>query len=255
MRIRTIKPEFFKNDQLAELDPIVRLLFIGLWCLADCKGRLEDRPKRIRAEIFPYDGACDVDALLTVLHDAGYVQRYCVNDAKFIQVPGFNKHQRITGSEADNTSLFPEVPDYHIETQDAPEETPGKQSGNTLETPRTTGREGKGMERGKEGNKEAAALSVLDSAKPETSTPKPSESKARGTLADLQNFAVNDLGTCPEDGEFMFNHWESNGWRNGSNPVKDWRAGMRKYKSQGWLPSQKGKSPRQLSTKPTPPPL
>ena len=146
MRIRTIKPSFFKNDQLAELDPVARLLFIGLWCLADCKGRLEDRPRRIRAEILPYDADCDVDALLNALHNAGFVQRYCINDAHFIQVNSFNKHQRITGTESETVSVFPEVPDYELETQDATKETIRKQSGNTDETLRTTGREGKGTE-------------------------------------------------------------------------------------------------------------
>ena len=38
-----------------------RLLFVGLWTIADRNGRLEDRPKRIRAELFPYD-EIDADA-------------------------------------------------------------------------------------------------------------------------------------------------------------------------------------------------
>ena len=45
MRARNIKPGFFKNDALAELDFAGRLLFIGLWGIADRAGRLEDRPK------------------------------------------------------------------------------------------------------------------------------------------------------------------------------------------------------------------
>ena len=59
-RSRNIKPGFFTNDGLAELPFEVRLLFIGLWTLADREGRLEDRPKRIRMEIFPGDNV-DVD--------------------------------------------------------------------------------------------------------------------------------------------------------------------------------------------------
>ena len=55
MRARNIKPGFFKNDTLAELEFAARLLFIGLWGLADRAGRLEDRPKKIKAEVFPYD--------------------------------------------------------------------------------------------------------------------------------------------------------------------------------------------------------
>ena len=65
-RSRNIKPGFFLNDELAECDPLARLLFAGLWCIADREGRLEDRPKRIKAEVLPYDD-CDVDELLNQL--------------------------------------------------------------------------------------------------------------------------------------------------------------------------------------------
>lgn len=77
-RIRAIKPEFFLDDELAELSPLTRLLFIGLWTLADCKGRLEDRPKRIRAQILPFDDG-DTDAMLQALHERRFIYRYTVN--------------------------------------------------------------------------------------------------------------------------------------------------------------------------------
>jgi len=57
-------------------------------------------------------------------------------------------------------------------------------------------------------------------------------------MDELKAYAVG-LGMPASDGESMFDHWESNGWRNGSSASKDWQAGMRKWKSQGWLPSQK----------------
>jgi hypothetical protein len=47
-RTRQIKPGFFKNDELAELPIEARLLFAGLWTIADREGRLEDRPKKIK---------------------------------------------------------------------------------------------------------------------------------------------------------------------------------------------------------------
>jgi len=43
MRSRNIKPGFFKNEIIAEMPTETRLLFIGLWLLADREGRLEDR--------------------------------------------------------------------------------------------------------------------------------------------------------------------------------------------------------------------
>ena len=91
-RSRNIKPGFFKNDVLAELPPLTRLLFIGLWCLADREGRLEDRPKRIKAEVLPYDN-CDIDKLLAQLDGAGFIHRYQVDGNEYIEIPNFTKHQ------------------------------------------------------------------------------------------------------------------------------------------------------------------
>ncbi len=61
---------------------------------------------------------------------------------------------------------------------------------------------------------------------------------SRGTLDELRSYAV-DIGLTSLDGESMFHHWESNGWRNGSNAVKNWKSGIQKWKQNGWLPSQK----------------
>lgn len=66
----------------------------------------------------------------------------------------------------------------------------------------------------------------------------PSGVKARGTIEELKKFAI-EIGLPESDGESMFYHWESNGWKNGSSPSKNWKAGIQKWKSQGWLPSQK----------------
>lgn len=91
-RSRNLKPGFFKNETLAECSPLTRLLFPGLWCIADRAGRLEDRPKRIRAEILPYDDG-SVDDMLTELQEAGFILRYEVDGHRFIQVLNFAKHQ------------------------------------------------------------------------------------------------------------------------------------------------------------------
>lgn len=91
-RARNIKPGFFTNDRLAECDPLARLLFAGLWCIADRSGRLEDRPKRIRAELLPYD-SCDADELIAQLAEYGFVLRYESGGNKFIQILNFDKHQ------------------------------------------------------------------------------------------------------------------------------------------------------------------
>ena len=96
MRIRTIKPEFFLNEELAELSPLHRLFFIGLWCQSDNEGRMHDRPKRFRAQILPYDD-CDPEEILNDLERSGHIERYQVDGAPYVLVPTFKKHQRISG--------------------------------------------------------------------------------------------------------------------------------------------------------------
>lgn len=74
-RARLLKPGFFKNEELAKLSFAHRLTFAGLWTLADREGRLEDRPVRIKAELFPYDPV-DVEGILDDLAAHGFIQRY-----------------------------------------------------------------------------------------------------------------------------------------------------------------------------------
>jgi hypothetical protein len=107
-RARTIKPRFFTNETLGELTPLARLLFAGLWCLADREGRLEDRPRRIKTETLPYDD-CDVDELLTGLHDKQFILRYLVNGEPYIQILAWKKHQHPHVKEQASTIPAPDM--------------------------------------------------------------------------------------------------------------------------------------------------
>lgn len=92
-RSRNIKPGFFRNEDLAECSPWARLCFVGLWLLADREGRLVDRPKRIKAELFAYDSV-EVAPLLDELQAHGFILRYVVPDGvRVIQILQFRKHQ------------------------------------------------------------------------------------------------------------------------------------------------------------------
>ena len=107
-RLRTLKPGFFTNDALAEIEPLGRLLFQGLWCLADRAGRLEDRPRKIKAEVLPYDD-CDADRLLSELAARGFIVRYEVAGLRYIQVVNFGKHQTPHIKEAESTIPAPDM--------------------------------------------------------------------------------------------------------------------------------------------------
>jgi hypothetical protein len=65
-----------------------------------------------------------------------------------------------------------------------------------------------------------------------------SNSKAKCTLDEAKAFAV-EIGMPESDGEASWHKWEGNGWKNGGNAVKDWKATLRSWKASGYLPSQK----------------
>lgn len=98
MRSRMLKASFFVNDQVASLSPLTRILFQGLWCLADREGRLENRPLRIRAAVLPFDD-CDVEAMIDDIERTGLIATYVVHGQKLIQVTGFAKHQKVHPKE------------------------------------------------------------------------------------------------------------------------------------------------------------
>jgi hypothetical protein len=103
-RIRQILPSFFTDEVIGTLDPIDALAFVGLWTEADRSGRLEDRPVRLRARLFPYRPDLDVAAVLERLEAAGLITRYqgtaLAEDGKpegaplaLIEIRTFVKHQ------------------------------------------------------------------------------------------------------------------------------------------------------------------
>jgi hypothetical protein len=55
MRIRQIKPEFWKDAKLAGLTEGARLFFIGTWSLADDAGWLRWSIPEIAAELYPFE--------------------------------------------------------------------------------------------------------------------------------------------------------------------------------------------------------
>lgn len=91
-RARNIKPGFYKNEDLAECSIWARFIFPGLWMMADREGRLEDRPKRIKAELLPFDSH-DADPLLRELESRGFIVRYQIDGTSFIQISKFLEHQ------------------------------------------------------------------------------------------------------------------------------------------------------------------
>jgi len=97
MRGRFLKPSFFKNADLAACHPLARILFEGLWCHSDARGRFKWKPKTIKAEILPHDDLSKwkvtMNLLLGQLVITGHVLPYKgENGAWYGFIPSFREH-------------------------------------------------------------------------------------------------------------------------------------------------------------------
>lgn len=117
-RARNIKPGFFKNEDLAACGLDGRLLFAGLWTLADREGRLENRPQRIRAEVFPYE-VVDIAKLLKLLRDKGFLKLYRVGAVDYIEIVNWKLHQNPHQKETE--SRIPPAPEIPVLVGEKPE--------------------------------------------------------------------------------------------------------------------------------------
>lgn len=108
-RIRYLKPEFFLDEDIGYLTVIERLAYSGLWCHADREGRLDDRPRLLKAQIFPYDNV-DMEPILAALASPKqtnpaepFILRYEVKGQKYIQILKFLEHQKPHHTERKST--------------------------------------------------------------------------------------------------------------------------------------------------------
>jgi hypothetical protein len=107
-RSRNIKPAFFNNDELAELSPITRLYFIGLWTICDFRGCLEYRAKKIKAQILPYDDV-NIEELTINLDQSRFISIYSVQGKQYLKILNFTKHQNPHKNEKSAGSEIPDI--------------------------------------------------------------------------------------------------------------------------------------------------
>jgi len=96
-RIRSIKPEFWTSEQVAECSPTARLLFVGLWNFCDDQGVHPASTKQLKMEVFPGDSFTlqEIADWITELRCAGLVAQYqCSQGLYWWAVTGWH-HQKI----------------------------------------------------------------------------------------------------------------------------------------------------------------
>lgn len=102
MRIRSIKPEFWRSDDIDALSIPDRLLFIGLWSYVDDSGVGIDKEAAVAADLFagdlarePQETSVRVHGGLKRLAERGLITRYAVNGRRYLHITKWSDHQRI----------------------------------------------------------------------------------------------------------------------------------------------------------------
>lgn len=151
-RIRTIKPAFWTDEKLALMSPLVRITFLGLIsAMADDAGRCKGEVRLVKASVWPLDDDVTTETIaghLAQLARAKRIVMYDHDDARYIQVANWKKHQRIDKprpselpSPPDGEGIIPEdsrnVPRIIQDTSalDTDTEVEGEWKGNGAEAP------------------------------------------------------------------------------------------------------------------------
>lgn len=116
-RIRTIKPEFWGDEKLALLDPITRLVFLGLISMADDYGRLLDNVKSIDGMLFPNTDDTCRDSLETLARLSRIIRYTSASGQKLIQITNWH-HQKV---DHPSKAIFPPPPNH--QTVDSKEDS------------------------------------------------------------------------------------------------------------------------------------
>lgn len=96
-RIRTIKPEFWRDESLALVSSEACLLAIGLLNHCDDEGYFNANPKLVESDIFPLRELIKkTTVLLQELCSIGYIEVFQGDDGKtYAHIKNFEKHQVI----------------------------------------------------------------------------------------------------------------------------------------------------------------
>lgn len=162
-RIRTVKPDFWEDEKVAELSRDARLLFIAVWNQADDEGRLRWSPELLKAKAFPYDDDLDakgVGALMVELQEAGLVVPYTPTERlipgtfpeRSLNVLGlvsnFLKHQKISHPQPSQLPAPPaETPVPQPFTERSGNDHGSCPEGSSLNGMELKGIEGKGIDK------------------------------------------------------------------------------------------------------------
>ena len=235
-RIRTIKPELSKHEDLFDAEQETGLPIRYAWavlpCFCDREGRFAWRARRLTAEVLPYDDDADMRRVLDALLTRGFIARYRVGDAWFGWIPTFDRHQVVNNRE--RASELPDPADAdeleYSGNHELPFAVPTRSERvNDASGTRVQSREGEGKGReGKGTGKEGGGA-------PDDAPPAPGKTAKKKTAnktSASQGSRIPD--NCPTDDDLI--------WSTENFPAIDHNAEAAKFRDY-WIsvPGQRGR--------------
>lgn len=117
-RKRMVSPEFWTDDKIIDLTITERLLFIGMWNFADDEGIITNKPKQIKAQIFPIDDITheSISEMLMNLQATGLI--HFGNDNSLIKIKNWTRYQKINRPTPSNYTFRKGITESSVSTQE-----------------------------------------------------------------------------------------------------------------------------------------
>ena len=202
MGSRILKESICTSDNLDRLSWFEEVLFYRLIVNCDDYGRMDARPPILRSRLFPLKNVTDaqIEKALQSLRSADMIDLYEVDGRSFLQMRTWEKHQTVRAKR----SKYP-APECGVMTS----ENICKQM--------------------------HADVAVIQSESVSESVSNPRGNKRAQvrftppTVEESDAFFTANGATLVQAAKFRA-YYESNGWKVGKNPMKDWQAAAR-----GWI--------------------
>jgi hypothetical protein len=193
-RNRMIKKEVLEDPKIGKLSYTAKWLFIGLWIIADDEGYLQNEPDWIKIKCFPYDSNLEINKVLKELFGFNLISQ----NNGVIKIKNFLKHQIINRpTESELCNLY-------------------RQNSSTTH--------GDVIDNSVPNIKE---VNIIES--------NINESKYKGKrelfVKPLKTEIIDYINEkqLKVDCETFLDYYESNGWKIGKVPMKDWKATLRNW--------------------------
>lgn len=213
-RKRIIDPNIWESEDFSSLSMLGKVLFIGLFSIADDEGRGKANPVYIRSKLFPYTAEevrlADIKTALSEIAHRMSVTFYTVNGAQYYALTHWENWQKI---DRPTPSTIPDPKEGEAIIDDSTNARRVLDERST--SPRRVLDEGS---------------SLIEKNRKEENKNRTEESeRTPATVEDVIAYSRTLDKSVPENEcHAFFDHFSSNGWRvSGKTPMKDWKASFR----------------------------